>query len=93
MNTQIYYLNNSGSKWITLPKEQIRLISFADNYDKIRKVEYYESFGNFGAIVLKYKGKRISLLADHKDKNGLTMLFVDYKERINPTNYDRIDNL
>ena len=85
MREGIYYLNNSGSRWVVLPKEKVRLICLADNYDKIRTPEYYESFGNFGAIVLKYKGKRISILPDHhKDNNGIMTLFVDYKEKHNP---------
>jgi len=77
------YLNNSGSKWTTRPSQQIRLISLKDNYNKIRKVEFYSSFGNFGAINLKYKGQRLSLLAQSKDKDGLTVCFVDYKEYYN----------
>ena len=86
-----YYLNNSGTKWTTKPTEKIRLISLKDNYNKIRKVEYYSSFGNFGAINLKYKGKNVSLLGQTIDKDGLTVCFIDYKEYYN--NLLTIDNL
>ena len=58
------------------------LVHKAKNYRKVRKVEYYESFGNFAASVLKYKGKRISCLPDNIDNvTGFPICYVDYKEK------------
>jgi hypothetical protein len=80
-----YYLNQRGTKWVHRTDDKntstIRLICKKDHYDKIRKIEYYESFGNFAAIVLKYKGKRISVLPEGDQKTGELIAYVDYKEK------------
>jgi len=86
-----YYLNNSGSRWINKENNIIRLISLKDNYNKLRKVEFYSSFGNFAAANLKYKNKRYSLLCQTTDKNNIPVYFVDYKEYYD--NLKTIDNL
>jgi hypothetical protein len=79
-----FYLNNTGSKWVILPRKtnmQVRLIDKAANYDKIRIVEYFEAFGNFATYNLKYKGKRISGFADSVDENNIPILYVNYLEK------------
>jgi hypothetical protein len=65
MNT--YYLNNSGSRWVTFDKdgrrEQITLTTKSGK-EVVRRVIYWESFGNFATACISYKGKRISVFAD-----------------------------
>ena len=65
MNT--YYLNNSGSKWIVFDKdgrrEQITLTTKSGK-EVVRRVIYWESFGNFATACISYKGKRISVFTD-----------------------------
>lgn len=78
------YLNNHGSRWIHTDKESMKciLIHRAENYRKVRKIEYFESFGNFASVNLKYKGKRISILPEDRDEEtGYMTCFVDYKEK------------
>jgi len=41
---QTYYVNNSGTRWI-IPGYQIRVIG--EGYNKVRRVDYFEQFGNF----------------------------------------------
>jgi len=76
-----YYLNNSGSRWIILGYK-VRLIHPSQNYDKIRSVEFFSSFGNFATAHLKYKGKRSSVLLDGEDKDKNPVAFVDYQDKI-----------
>jgi hypothetical protein len=65
MNT--YYLNNSGSKWIVFDKdgrrEQITLTTKSCK-EVLRRVIYWEQFGNFATACISYKGKRISVFTD-----------------------------
>jgi len=78
------YLNNHGSKWVYTEKNAMKciLIHNAQNYKKIRKIEYFEAFGNFATATLKYQGKRISCFADDIDEETmLPIYFVDYKEK------------
>lgn len=84
MRTGTFYLNNHGSKWVVLPKEKhmkARVIHRAANYDKIRTIDYFESFGNFGAAVVRYKGKKHSILPEGPDKDGNILLYIDYHEK------------
>jgi hypothetical protein len=80
MRTGTYYLNNSGHKWVTYPKEKVLLFHGAEQYCKLRTIEYYEAFGNFAVCCLRYNGKMIKVFMEecHNDKR---VLFVDYKER------------
>ncbi len=89
MFNQLRYLNNSGSKFKSLdPKEmKCRLVHKAENYNKVRTIEYFENFGNFVACVLKYKGKRISCLPSTVDANQLHVLYVNYLERDDNDNF------
>jgi hypothetical protein len=81
-----YYLNNSGTRWVTYPKQKALVIHIAGNYRKIRTIEYYESFGNFATAALRYKGKRVSAFlieADYVSNNPdrLPVFLIDYKEK------------
>ena len=70
MNTihtsQIYYLNNSGSRWIVLEDGKKPVHPFKTKSGKIiyRTAIFYESFGNFGSVCISYKGSKIKVLAD-----------------------------
>jgi hypothetical protein len=79
MRDGIYYLNNSGSKWIVFPKTKVLVFHGAEGYCKKRTVDHYESFGNFAVTCLKYKGKMIG--GFEEDIDGTRVLFVDYKEK------------
>jgi hypothetical protein len=60
------YLNNSGSRWI-IPGDMKFVLVLPDGTRKLRKADYYESFGNFAATCYRYKGKRYSGLARSHD--------------------------
>lgn len=64
---QLYYLNNSGHRWVNLDR--------FGNKDKVvlktksgklitRTAQYWESFGNFAAVQISYKGKRMKVFPD-----------------------------
>lgn len=69
MRNGIYYLNNSGSRFLVLDdgkKEKIVILKgktspFQDTCI-IRTPLFYESFGNHTAVTYKYKGERYSTL-------------------------------
>ena len=66
MQKGTYYLNNRGSKWVTFENGKKVKIKFLTQSGKeiIRTAIYFESFGNFGSVLISYKGKKISVLAD-----------------------------
>lgn len=54
----MFYLNNSGSRWISNNPEDMKFALYQDGkFVKIRKAECFEAFGNFVLYVFKYKGK------------------------------------
>ncbi len=61
-----YYLNNSGSRWVsyTNGKKQTATFKTVSGKEIVRTLIYCESFGNFGSAVISYKGKKISVLLD-----------------------------
>lgn len=66
MRTGVYYLNNSGSRWIVLidGKKEKRTFTTKSGKQVERTIIYYESFGNFGSACISYKGKKINVLMD-----------------------------
>lgn len=67
MRTGMYYLNNRGDKWVVLDadgRREKRTWTTRSGIEVVRRVIYYESFGNFGSAVISYKGKRLSVLMD-----------------------------
>ena len=66
MRNGTYYLNNSGSRWITLVNGKREKITLTTKSGKTvtRSVNYYSSFGNFATCNISYKGKRINVFAD-----------------------------
>lgn len=59
------YLNNSGSRWI-IPVNTVRVVGTVNGkaYNKIRKVDYYESLGNFATSTVRVNGVRYTGFAD-----------------------------
>lgn len=55
--SKLYYLNNNGSRWIILPKEKITC-NLPNGTQVQRTILIYESFGNFVACQISYKGKK-----------------------------------
>ena len=63
MTGQTLYLNNDGSRWIVTGKEGMAFVLvLPDGTRKVRKADWYESFGNFSALSYRYKGKRYRAL-------------------------------
>ena len=61
-----YYLNNSGSRWVTFnngKKSKITLLT-KSGQQVTRTVIFYESFGNFATALISYKGKKLSVFSD-----------------------------
>ena len=66
MYTGTLYLNNTGSRWINYTngvKDTITLKN-KKGQDVTRKVNFYQSFGNFATANISYKGNRINVFAD-----------------------------
>lgn len=94
MKNGVYYLNNSGSRWIALDEngEKEKLVILKDNNSPfsdpaiIRTALYYESFGNFAAVCYSYKGKKYSTLSyvtiEHVKENyrPFEFLFSGYSD-------------
>lgn len=61
-----YYLNNSGSRWVTFNNGKKVTHTFETKSGKqvTRTLIYCFSFGNFGGAVISYKGKKINVLLD-----------------------------
>jgi len=54
------YLNNDGSRWVT--QDMRFILVLPDGTRKVRLADWYESFGNFGSIAYRYRGKRFRAL-------------------------------
>jgi hypothetical protein len=68
MKNGVYYLNNSGSRWVVLEngrRENITLET-KSGLKITRRAIYYESFGNFATVCISYKGKKINVFMDTK---------------------------
>ena len=66
MRNGVFYLNNSGSRWVVLENGRREQRSWQTKSGKTitrRVIEYY-SFGNFGGALISYKGKKIRVLID-----------------------------
>jgi hypothetical protein len=63
MRNGMYYLNNSGSRWVVYQngkKEKVLVIH--ENQILERTAIEYKSFGNFASVVYYYKGKKYDTL-------------------------------
>lgn len=66
MRNGVYYLNNSGSRWVIFNNgvKEKRIFKTKSNKEIQRTILYYESFGNFASACISYKGKKINVLLD-----------------------------
>jgi len=66
MRNGTLYLNNNGSRWIVLENgEKVSATFETKSGEKVtRKVQYFESFGNFATLAIYYKGKLKKVFAD-----------------------------
>ena len=73
-----YYLNNSGSRWVVMDnngqKERIN-VQLPDGSYTTRTAIEYRSFGNFGSVVISFKGKKLNCLMEELD-NGKSGVIV-----------------
>lgn len=63
MRNGLYYLNNSGSRWVVYrndKKEKVLVVH--ENQILERTAIEYRSFGNFASVVYYYKGKKYDTL-------------------------------
>lgn len=68
-NSRTLYLNNSGSRWVVVYPDGNHsdiVMQTKSGKEVIRKVIYYESFGNFACVCISYKGKKIKVLTGQK---------------------------
>ena len=55
------YLNNDGSRWVILPRNRHhRFVLESSGERKLRRADFFESFGNFAAYYFRVAGKRYS---------------------------------
>jgi hypothetical protein len=65
----IYYLNNSGSKWVIYRNgSKVKVKVIPDKYNNLKKevvrtAIYFEAFGNFASVCVSIGGKKISTLS------------------------------
>lgn len=67
---RVLYLNNRGSRWINVNENGQRdmpfLLSVNGSTPIRRKADYYSSWGNWGVIAYRYKGKRYESIPDEE---------------------------
>ena len=67
MRTGLFYLNNTGHRWVIFDesgRREKRTFETKSGAKIERRVNYYESFGNFATCNISYKGRRINVFAD-----------------------------
>ena len=66
MRNGTYYLNNSGSRWVTFENGKKVQHTFATTTGEqvTRTLLYCFSFGNYVGAVISHKGKKIRVLMD-----------------------------
>ena len=67
MRKGLYYLNNSGHRWVVFDdsgRHEEHTWKTKSGKEVVRRVIYFESFGNFASAAISYKGKKVSVLMD-----------------------------
>ena len=65
--TGLFYLNNTGHRWVVFDetgRREKRTFETKSGAKVVRRVNYYEAFGNFATCNISYKGKRINIFPD-----------------------------
>jgi hypothetical protein len=59
----LYYLNNTGHRWVIYEKGKKPVHEFLTSSGKkvVRTAIFYESFGNFAVAQISWKGKKIKV--------------------------------
>ncbi len=62
----LFYLNNTGHRWVIYENGKKKAHEFLTNTGKkvMRTAIFYESFGNFATVQISWKGKKISVFLD-----------------------------
>ena len=63
----LYYLNNTATKWVVFDntgKREQKQFKTKSGKTITRRVQYYQSFGNFVLSAINYKGKLIKVFPD-----------------------------
>ena len=85
---QTCYLNNDGSRWIYRDAELMKVVlRLPDGTERVRKVDYWTSFGNFGACSLRVRGGRTMGYTESRPDSPYPLLVL------RPTEMDRIDEV
>ena len=87
MRTGIFYLNNSGSRWIILEngkKPKVNVLT-PEGFKQLTPL-YYASFGNYGTVAIKYKGTRYELFPEESD-GGIIANLIAHLNRIETKNH------
>jgi len=65
--TGLFYLNNTGHRWVIFDetgRREQRTFKTKSGAKVVRRVNYYEAFGNFATCNISYKGKQINVFPD-----------------------------
>jgi hypothetical protein len=65
--TGIYYLNNTGSRWIVLDEngnKPMHTFTAKAGNTVTRTAQRYEQWGNFTLVIISYKGKQRKVFSD-----------------------------
>ena len=65
--TGLFYLNNTGSRWVILDetgRREKRTFKTKSGAKVVRRVNYYEAFGNFATANISWNGKKIDVFPD-----------------------------
>ena len=65
--TGLFYLNNSGSRWVILDetgRREKRTFETKSGAKIERRVNFYEAFGNFATANISWNGKKIDVFPD-----------------------------
>jgi len=90
MRTGFFYLNNNGSRWVILEngkKPKINVLT-PEGFKKLTPL-YYSSFGNFGAVAIKYKGIKYNLLPEDSDGGIIANLTAHLNKLEEIKNHDK----
>lgn len=62
MKNGIFYLNNTGSRWVSFENgKKPKIYALHNGKIIMRTALYFEQFGNFAVVCISVKGKKIKL--------------------------------
>jgi hypothetical protein len=70
----VLYLNNSGDRWIDTSTGAMNFVLvLPDGTRKLRKADYFYSFGNFAGIAYRFQGRRYMGLPKASDGSEIRL--------------------